>query len=129
MPQNAPVLPLLTALNQRVAKALASLRKEIAQREAELVRLKAEAERWKSLTREPARGIRVPAVPSRVPAVTGTRLDWSALLKELPARFTSKEVAQKAGKPLQQVYIGVVRWIKDKKIRKVKDGYQKVSAR
>ena len=54
------------------------------------------------------------------------RLDWSTVFKALPARFTSKDLAQKSGKPLAQIYALVSRWMKDKKVRKVKDGYQKV---
>ena len=32
------------------------------------------------------------------------RLDWSAILKDLPTRFTTKDIAQKTGKPLAQGY-------------------------
>jgi hypothetical protein len=126
MPLTAPVLPLLATLHHQATKAVAALQKEIGQREKELLRLKAEAERWKGVVSAPARMPRV-AASARAAAAQESRLDWSALLTELPAKFTLKELAEKANKPLHQTYIGVARWIK--KVRKVKDGYQKVSAR
>jgi hypothetical protein len=46
----------------------------------------------------------------------------------LPSRFTSKDIAQKSGKPMRQVYAYVSRWMKGKKVRRMKDGYQKVAA-
>jgi len=54
------------------------------------------------------------------------RLDWAAILKGLPPRFTTKDLAQKSGKPLAQVYACVSRWTKEKKVRRGKDGYEKV---
>jgi hypothetical protein len=39
-----------------------------------------------------------------------------------------KQVAEEIGKPIQQAYAGVARWVTDKKVKKGKDGYQKVSA-
>ena len=47
-------------------------------------------------------------------------------MTKLPPTFTAKHVAQKTGKPMEQVYAGVSRWVKDKKVRRGKDGYQKV---
>jgi hypothetical protein len=44
----------------------------------------------------------------------------------LPARFTVKEVAQQSGKPLAQVYTHLSGWMKAKKLKRGKDGYQKV---
>jgi len=40
--------------------------------------------------------------------------------------LTTQEVAQKAGKPIGHIYVYVSRWMKDKKVRKVEGGYQKV---
>jgi hypothetical protein len=65
--------------------------------------------------------------PSQAPPPKRLRLDWSAILQELPTRFTTQEVAQKAGKPIGHVYVYVSRWMKDKKGRRVTEGYQKVS--
>ena len=127
MPQRTVHHPLLTNLQREATKALAALDKEITQRERELAVLKAEAARWQRVMRPPARRVTPAVTPPRVPPPKRPRLDWSAILKELPARFTTQEVAQKAGKPLGHVYVYVSRWMKDKKVRRVKDGYQKVS--
>ena len=146
MPQRASRQPLLTTLTQQATKALAALHKEITKREQELATLKAEAVRWQNVMRGPPGPGRTagivpapppplrpmgkivgPAVAPRVPLPKRPRLDWRAILKELPARFTTKDVAQKAGKPLGHVYVYVSRWMKDKKVRRVEEGYQKVS--
>jgi len=56
------------------------------------------------------------------------RLDWDAVLARLPATFDAKEVKQRTGKPMEQVYAGVSRWVKDNKVRKhPQGGYQKVA--
>jgi len=47
-------------------------------------------------------------------------------LKELPTRFTSKDIVQTTGRPIAHAYTCVSRWMKEQEIRKVKDGYQKV---
>ena len=127
MIQRASRHPLLTRLQREATKALATLRQEIAQRAQELSALKAEAARWQGLVQGPARKA-IPAVtPPQVPPPKRPQLDWRAILKELPARFTTKDVAQKAGKPIAQVYTHVSGWMRDKKVRKVEGGYQKVS--
>ncbi|SRR6266849_3275636 len=119
--------PLLATFTQQATKALAALHKEITQREQELTALKAEAARWQSVMQPPARRVGPAVTPPRVPPSKRPRLDWSAVFKELPTRFTAKDVAQEAGKPIGHVYVYVSRWMKDKKVRRVKDGYQKVS--
>lgn len=127
MPQHTVHHPLLTTLTQQATKALTALYKEITQRERELAALKVEAARWQSVMRGPARKVGSAFPPSRIPLSRRPRLDWGAVLKELPTRFTTQEVVQKAGKPIEQVYVHVWRWMKDKKVRKVEGGYQKVS--
>jgi len=127
MPQRTPHHLLLTHLQRAARRAVAALRTEIAQRERALAALTAEATRWQSVLQGPARGggLGVPS-PRRSPSQR-PRLDWSALLQELPTRFTLHEVVQQAGKPLAQVYVYMSRWRKDKKVRKVAGGYQKVA--
>jgi hypothetical protein len=50
------------------------------------------------------------------------------VLAGLPATFRSREVQQKTGKPMEQVYSGLSRWVKDKKVKKSPDGtYQKIT--
>jgi hypothetical protein len=127
MPQRASRHPLVATLTQQATKALAALRQEIIQREQDLAALKAQAARWQRVLRGPARGVRPAVTPPRVPPPKRPRLDWSAILQELPTRFTIQDVAQKAGKPFGHVYVYVSRWMKEKKVRRVKEGYQKVS--
>jgi hypothetical protein len=104
------------------------LHKEIAQRGQELTTLKTAAARWQSMLQGPASGDGAAAIPpSHARSSKRPRLDWDTILKQLPARFTTKDIAQKAGKPIAHAYTSVSRWVKDKKVRKVKDGYQKVS--
>lgn len=126
MPQRTLHHPLLTSLRREATKALATLRQEITQREQELSTLKAEATRWQRVLRPPARGVG-PAVIPQVLLPKRPQLDWGAILKKLPTRFMTKDVAQEAGKPIDQVYVHLSRWMKDKKVRRVKDGYEKVS--
>ena len=129
MPQRAARLPLFASFQRQATKALTALQKEITQRERELATLKTEATRLQSALQGPARG-NGPAAATTSPRVLPSkqhRLDWSMIFKELPAQFTTKDVAQKTGKPIAQVYTHLSGWMKDKKVRKVKDGYQKVS--
>jgi hypothetical protein len=126
MPQRAARF-VLAGFQRQASKTLATLQTEIAQREQELTALKTEASRWQTVLHGPARGNGAAAPkPSRRRPSRRARLDWNAIFKELPARFTSKDLAQKSGKPLAHGYAFVSRWMKDKKVRKVKDGYQKV---
>src|SRR5713226_4616832 len=116
MPQRATHLPLFTSLQREASRALAALRKEIAQRERELAALKAEATRWQSVLQGPARGVGLVVTSPRMSPSKRPRLDWSTILKGLPTRFTIQEVAQNAGKPLGHVYVYISRWMKDKKV-------------
>lgn len=125
MPQRVFRLPLLTSLQREATKALATLRQEITQRARDLAELKAEAARWQSVLPGHARAAGTAAVSSPTRARKRPRLDWNMILRKLPATFTATEVATKAGKPIDQVYVHVSRWKKDKKIRKVENGYQK----
>jgi len=107
-------------LKKQAGKILTSLRREIGQKEKELSALKQDVQRLQLVVN--GRAAAVDGSPSRV------RLDWNMVLKELPDTFSSKEVSQKSGKPMEQVYAGLNRWIKDRKVRKGKEGYQKVTA-
>jgi len=107
-------------LKKQAGKVLGSLRREIAQKEKELAALRQDVHRLQTVV---SGGSVAPGVgPMRV------RLDWKQILKELPDTFTSRDVGVKSGKPMEQVYAGLNRWIKDRKVRKGKDGYQKTSA-
>jgi hypothetical protein len=103
MPWEAPGHPLLTTLQRQAAKALASLQQAIMRREQELAELQAEAARWKSVMREQS-GVSRPAAPTAHPrAARASRLDWRAVLQELPTTFSARDVAQKTQKPLVTV--------------------------
>jgi hypothetical protein len=126
MPQRVARLSLLTSLHHQATTVLAAVTKEIRQREQELAALKAEAARWQSVLRVPVRGdgSAVPTPHRR--AAKRPRLDWHTILKELPTRFTIKDLAQKTGRPMAHAYTYVSRWMKAKKVRRGKDGYEKV---
>jgi hypothetical protein len=116
---------LILTLRRQATKAVASLQKEIAQREKELEELKAEAARWESALGKEAKKA-APSLPSRPPQAA-KRLDWNAILKGLPTTFTAKDLAQRAGKPVNRTYAPLSRWLKAKKVKRGKDGYQKVA--
>lgn len=126
MPRGATPQTVLSGLKQQASKALSSLQQEIARRERELTMLKAEAARWVRALGDSGRRAR--GTSFRGMRREQSRIDWSQVLGELPANFTAKDIAQKTGKPMEQVYAGVSRWVKDKKIKKTKDGYQKLAS-
>src|SRR5262249_41211289 len=126
MLQHATRLHLLTTLRRRATTALAAVTPAIEQREHELAALKAEAACWQSLLHKPPARKGSTAPPPQKHSAPRRRLDWSMILKELPPRFTTTDSAQKSGKPVAQAYAYVSRWMKDKKVRRGKDGYEKV---
>jgi hypothetical protein len=128
MPRNVTRRSILTALKQQATKALASLQREIARREKELEALNAEAARWSSVVGGQSQAASASSASYQAQAAKKPRLDWSAILIRLPETFKAQEVARRTGKPMDQVYAGVSRWIKEKKVRRGKDGYRKVSA-
>lgn len=120
MPRTKSSRDAVNILKKQAGKILTSLRREIAQKEKELTTLKQDVQRLQTVVND--RTVAFTGGPSR------TRLDWNLVLKELPDTFASKEVSLKSGKPMEQVYAGLNRWIKDRKVRKGKDGYQKIAA-
>ena len=108
----------LGVLKRQASKVLTSLRREIAQKEKDLATLRQDVQRLQGIVNGKA------VAASGAPRV---RLDWNSVLKELPDTFSSKDVAAKSGKPMEQVYAGLNRWIKDRKVKKGKEGYQKTS--
>ena len=127
MPKRTSRPPLLTTLHREAAQTLAVLHKEISRREHELAVLKTTATRWQAVLQAPAGKAPPTASLARDRSAKRSRLDWSAVFHDLPPRFTTQAVAQKAGKPLAQVYTHLSGWMKAKKLRRVKDGYQKVA--
>src|SRR2546422_5756814 len=127
MPRTSEVQSLLTSIKQQTSKALASLQGEITKREQELAVLKAAEARWKDVIGEQPRAATLAASSQAPMTRKRPRLDWDAVLARLPATFDAKEVKQRTGKPMEQVYAGVSRWVKDNKVRKNPEGgYQKM---
>lgn len=127
MPQKSSLSSLLTDLRRQGVKALAALNKEITKKEKELEGLKETAAKWGEVI---GKKIMAGAASLRTrPVGTAQRIDWNEVLAGLPMTFKNKDVQQKSGKPIEQVYSGLSRWVKDKKIKKNQDGtYQKISA-
>jgi len=128
MPQKNTLQSLLTNLSRQGAKALTAMQGEIAKREKELEALKATEARWREIVGGKVRAMSAAPLARMRTGRRKRRLDWNMILAGLPATFRSKEVQQKSGKPMEQVYAGLSRWVKDKKIKKSSDGsYQKSS--
>lgn len=126
MPRRGAPQSFLSTLKRQAAKAVATLQQEITRRTKELAVLKEEAARWAGITGGQSPTANRTAFRRRT-RKKGSRLDWNAILANLPSTFTAKDVAQKTGKPMEQVYAGVSRWAKDKKIKKGKNGYRKAA--
>src|SRR5882724_3917134 len=128
MAQRRGVQPLLANLKRQGVKVLTALQQEIATREKELTELKATATRWGEMVGGQTRMIGA-AAPARARAKRKRRrIDWNGVLASLPASFNGKEVQRQTGKPIEQVYAGLSRWVKDKKAKRNSSGsYQKVS--
>ena len=128
MPRTSGVRSLLTSIKQQTAKALAALQGEITRREQELAVLKAAEAQWKGVVGEQPRAATMAASSQAPMTRKRPRLDWDAVLARLPATFDAKEVKQRTGKPMEQVYAGVSRWVKDNKVKKhPQGGYQKAA--
>jgi hypothetical protein len=120
MPRKAFSHSLVATFHRQVASTVAALRQEITSREKELGDLKAERARWQKV-------MNGRIITSQLQITKRPRVDWGALLRELPARFTTQDVAAKTGKPLPHVYAGIWRWTKDRKIARDRTGYRKLS--
>src|SRR3954470_20268324 len=99
MPRTKTSRSAFNVLRKQANKVLSSLRREIAQKDKELAALRQDAQRLEAVVS----GRAVAAAGGGAPRI---RLDWDLILKELPDTFTSKEVGQKSGKPMEQVYAG-----------------------
>lgn len=124
MPHKGTPASFLNTFKRQAAKAVVSLQQEITRRAKELATLKEEAARWTNILDGHSHTASVTASRRR-PGKKGSRLDWNAILADLPPTFTARDVAQKTGKPMEQVYAGVSRWAKNRKIKKGRNGYRK----
>jgi len=108
---------------RKTAKALSVLQNEIGRRERELQVLTTEAARWQQVMGAP---LPKKEVAERRPrAGRRARVDWSAVLSALPSAFTAHDAAETSGKPIVQARSQLSRWLKAKKVRRTKSGYQK----
>ena len=129
MAKKSGLQSLLRTLTREGAKALAALRQEIAGREKELEMLKGAEARWKDVVGEQTPVRNSVAAPHMRAGRKKRRIDWNVVLAGFSTPFKAKDVQQKTGKPIEQVYAGVSRWAKDKKIKKNPDGtYQRTAA-
>lgn len=129
MAQRRELQPLLANLKRQGAKVLTALQQEITKREKTLTELKATAARWKEAVGGQTRMMGAAAPSQTRGGRKRRRIDWSIALAGLPLSFNAKDVQRETGKPMEQVYAGVSRWAKDKKIKKNPNGtYQKTSA-
>ena len=128
MAQRRGLQPLLANLKRQGVKVLTALQQEIAKREKELAELKTTATRWGEMVGRQTRMTGAAPAPARGRR-RRRRLDWGAVLASLPTAFNVKEVQRQTGKPIEQVYAGLSRWVKDKKVKRTANGsYQKASA-
>jgi hypothetical protein len=129
MAQRRGLQPLLTNLKRQGVKVLTALRQEIAKREKELADLKTTATRWGEMVGRQTRATGAAPSPARAGKKRRRRIDWNAVLADLPTAFNAKDVQQQTGKPIEQVYAGLSRWAKDKKVKRTANGsYQKAPA-
>jgi len=127
MPQKSTLQSLLTNLTRQGEKTLAALQQEIAKREKELEALRTTESRWREAVGGRGGAVRPTPLARMQTPRRKRRLDWNMVLAGLPATFRPKEVQQKTGKPIEQVYAGLARWVKDKKVKKNPEGaYQKI---
>jgi len=129
MAQRRGLQPLLANLKRQGVKVLTALQQEISKREKELGELKATATRWGEMVGRRAGVIGAAPAPARAGKRRRRRIDWNAVLTDLPTAFNAKDVQRQTGKPIEQVYAGLSRWVKDKKVKRTANGsYQKATA-
>ena len=98
-----------TALRQVQKQArtlLIGLRKEIRGREAELLRLQADESRLSRLIRDGSR--------PGAGRVGGARIDWLAVLKQVPKQFKASHVRAIRGlkaKRASEIFAAITRWV------------------
>ena len=116
-------------LQQQARALVGTLRKEIRTKEAELERLKEDESRLGMLTGKesaPARGAR-----SNRRAAAGGRIDWRAVLEQLPKQFKASDVRGVRGlkeKRPSEIFAAVTRWINAGMVkRKARGMYERAS--
>jgi hypothetical protein len=99
-------------LQQQARALIETLRKEIRTKEAELERLKEDESRLGMLTGKETAHAR--ATRSTRRAAAGGRIDWRAVLEQLPKQFKASHVREVRGlkdKRPSEIFAAVTRWI------------------
>lgn len=126
MPQKNKLQSLLVNLRRQGTRTLVALQHEITKKEKELATLKATATQWRAAVEGRGGAGGFPALSQARARGQRRRLDWTAVLARLPTTFKARDVQQTTSKPMEQVYAGLSRWVKDKKVKKGSGGvYQK----
>jgi hypothetical protein len=109
-------------IRDEAVSALRQTRAEIQARESELDQLRKQEQQLSAL---------VGPVPSAErPAATGRRINWMAVLEQLPKEFTASDVRKVQGlgeKASSEIFSGITRWINTKAVKRKDRGiYQRV---
>lgn len=112
-----------------VSRSITELKKTLSEKTSELAALKKELERYE-IVRKVLAGKRRGVQVTRRKARSGPLTDWKAVLKGLPATFTSEHFRKTAaGRNKSAVYLRQIlsRWTKQRRIKRVARGkYRKV---
>lgn len=116
-------------VQQQARSLMVNLRKEIRTKEIELRRLKDEESRLSMLIGGQAAPSSGRISPTPVKA-RGGRIDWRAVLDQLPKRFKAADVHQVkglTGKRPSEVFAAITRWIQTRSARRKARGvYEKI---
>ncbi len=113
-------------LRASVKSVIKELNKNIDQKASELASLKDELKRHER-AHELLGGDRARTRRPRARGKSNVTVDWNSVLERLPATFTIDNVARVAKKSRGYLRLVVVRWAKQRKIRRTGRGkYQKV---
>lgn len=112
-------------VQQQARSLLVNLRKEIRAKEAELKRLKLEESSLDRLT-----GRAAGAAAPRGGRAGGGRIDWSAVLNQLPKQFKASHIRAIRGlqqKRPSEIFAAITRWIEAGTVkRKARGAYERV---
>ena len=104
----------LGGLKKQAAQTLDALEQQIVQLEKDLAELNEEADMCRQLLGKPT---------SKGSA--GQRVNWAAVLSNLPKQFTAKDVMAETNRPPAAVYTQLYQLKKAGKLKRTKTGYQK----
>ena len=108
----------LGGLKKQAAQTLDALEQQIVQLEKDLAELNEEADMCRQLLGKPT------SKASRKGSA-GQRVNWAAVLSNLPKQFTAKDVMAETNRPPAAVYTQLYQLKKAGKLKRTKTGYQK----